>query len=127
PVATMAPVLVHGDVNEGQILVDDALGVTGILDWETAHVGHPLKDFDFGEWGLRIFDWDVHFDRLRRCLWEAYAATRGGSLPSWKAVHLCFSLQSVHWFGRRPEPTPWQRARLATALDLLRRLDGGAG
>jgi aminoglycoside phosphotransferase (APT) family kinase protein len=55
PVAAMPPVLVHGDINEGQIVVDDKLSVTGILDWETARIGHPLKDFDFGEWGFGIF------------------------------------------------------------------------
>src|SRR5215472_7437371 len=39
PLVALAPVLVHGDVNEGQVLVDDRLHVTGILDWETAWVG----------------------------------------------------------------------------------------
>jgi aminoglycoside phosphotransferase (APT) family kinase protein len=122
PVAALEPVLVHGDVNEGQILVDDDLRVTGILDWETAHLGHPLKDFDFGEWGYGIFAWDGHFDLLRRRLWEAYAGARGGALPSWRAVHLCFCLQVAYWLGRRATPSPWQRARLATTLDLLGRL-----
>jgi aminoglycoside phosphotransferase (APT) family kinase protein len=123
-VAAMAPALVHGDVNEGQILVDDDLQVTGILDWETAQVGHPLKDFDFGEWGYGIFAWDRHFDRLHRALWDGYAAARGGVLPPWQAVHLCFCVQWADWFGRQPEPTPWQCARLATTLELLRRLEG---
>src|SRR5947207_6681938 len=66
PLASMAPALVHGDINEGQILVDDGLHVTGILDWETAGVGHPLKDFDFGEWGYGILAWELRFDVLRR-------------------------------------------------------------
>src|SRR5207248_4037345 len=34
PLASLAPVWVHGDINEGQILVDGSLNVTGILDWE---------------------------------------------------------------------------------------------
>ena len=55
----MAPVLVHGDVNAGQVLVDEGSRVTGVLDWETAHLGHPLKDFDLGEWGYGIFAWDA--------------------------------------------------------------------
>ena len=125
-VAALEPVLVHGDVNEGQILVDDDLHVTGILDWETAHVGHPLKDFDFGEWGYGIFAWERHFDRLRRALWESYAAARAGRLPPWWAVHLCFCVKWADWFSCQAEPTPWQRSRLATSLDLLRRLDGAA-
>ena len=122
-VAAMEPVLVHGDVNEAQIVVDDELRVTGILDWETAHVGHPLKDFDFGEWGYGIFAWDRQFDRLHRCLWEGYAAARGCRLPPWWTVHLCFCIKWADWFSRRAEPTPWQRGRLATTLELLRRLE----
>ena len=73
--------LVHGDVNEGQILVDEGLRVTGVLDWETAHLGHPLKDFDLGEWGYGIFAWDAHFHLLRRRMWEAYAESPGGPPP----------------------------------------------
>lgn len=122
-VAGMEPVLVHGDINDGQILVDDGLNVTGVLDWETAHIGHPLKDFDFGEWGYGVFAWDRHFDRLHRVLWNSYAAARGGKLPSWRAVHLCFCVKWADWFSRQAEPTPWQRARLATTLELLRRLE----
>jgi aminoglycoside phosphotransferase (APT) family kinase protein len=122
-VAALEPVLLHGDVNEGQILVDDDLNVTGILDWETAHIGHPLKDFDFGEWGYGVFAWDRHFDRLHRALWEGYAAARGGRLPQWWAVHLCFCVRWADWLGRRAQPTPWQRARLTTSLELLRRLE----
>ncbi len=115
-------VLVHGDVNEGQILVDEGLRVTGVLDWETAHVGHPLKDFDLGEWGYGIFAWDAHFHLLRRRMWEAYAEARGGPLPSWEAVHLAFCLNWVQWFAPRAAGDPWARARLRTTLDHLRRL-----
>jgi aminoglycoside phosphotransferase (APT) family kinase protein len=122
PLAALDPVLVHGDVNEGQILVDEGLRVTGILDWETAHVGHPLKDFDFGEWGYGIFAWDARFDRLHRAMWRAYAAARDVPLPPWQAVHLFFCLRWVAWFGQRPEAGAWGQARLATCLDLLRRL-----
>jgi aminoglycoside phosphotransferase (APT) family kinase protein len=122
-VAAMEPVLVHGDINEGQILVDERLEVMGILDWETAHIGHPLKDFDFGEWGYGVFAWDRHFDRLHRAYWEGYAAGRGGELPAWWTVHLCFCVKWADWFGRREDPTPWHRARLATTLQLLQRLE----
>jgi hypothetical protein len=39
--AQLAPVLVHGDIHEDQILADgDRL--TGIIDWETARVDHPF-------------------------------------------------------------------------------------
>lgn len=37
--------LVHGDLNPKNLLVDrDNLTVTGVLDWEFAHSGHPFTD-----------------------------------------------------------------------------------
>lgn len=74
----LAPVLVHGDLHEGQILVDDGRKVTGILDWQAARVNHPFADFDLGEWGTGA--WRAHrpnFPELRRRMWAAYAAERG--------------------------------------------------
>lgn len=73
-IRTLPPVLVHGDLHEGQILVDDDLNVTGILDWQTARVNHPFTDFDLGEWGTGA--WRAHrkdFPELRRRMWSAYA------------------------------------------------------
>ena len=123
PLASMAPVLVHGDINEAQIMVDDSLHVTGILDWETAGIGHPLKDFDFGEWGYGIFAWEPRFDVLRRHMWESYTRARGGELPSWRAVHLFFCLTSIAHFSQQEDLTTWVRDRLANTVDLLKRLD----
>ena len=91
----LAPVVVHGDLHEGQILVDDDLRVTGIVDWQTARVAHPFTEFDLGEWGSGT--WQVHrraFPDLRRRQWDAYAIARG--LPAdlgptfeifWSLVH----------------------------------------
>ena len=37
--------LVHSDLNPKNLLVDpDTLAVTGVLDWEFAHSGHPATD-----------------------------------------------------------------------------------
>jgi aminoglycoside phosphotransferase (APT) family kinase protein len=37
--------LVHGDLNAGNLLVDPATrAVTGVLDWESAHLGSPYAD-----------------------------------------------------------------------------------
>ena len=37
--------LVHSDLNPKNVLVDpDTLEVTGVLDWEFAHAGHPWTD-----------------------------------------------------------------------------------
>jgi aminoglycoside phosphotransferase (APT) family kinase protein len=40
-----SPSLVHSDLNPKNVLVDPAtLQVTGVLDWEFAHAGHPATD-----------------------------------------------------------------------------------
>jgi aminoglycoside phosphotransferase (APT) family kinase protein len=75
--ARHAPVLVHGDIHEDQLLADGDL-LTGVLDWETARVDHPFWDFDFGEWGTGL--WRRHrrdFSALWARGWQAYAQVRG--------------------------------------------------
>ena len=77
------PVLVHGDLHEGQVLVapDPPHTVTGIVDWQTSRIDHPFVEFDLGEWGTAM--WRAHrsrFPELRRQAWEAYATAR--SLPN---------------------------------------------
>lgn len=100
----LPPVIVHGDLHEGQILVDDDLRVTGIVDWQTARVAHPFTEFDLGEWGTGT--WRVHrraFPELRRRQWDAYAVARG--LPAdlgptfeifWSLVHALRWPESVY-------------------------------
>jgi aminoglycoside phosphotransferase (APT) family kinase protein len=75
--ARLAPVLVHGDIHEDQLLAD-AGQLTGVLDWETARIDHPFWDFDFGEWGTGL--WRRHrrdFSALWAQAWHAYAQVRG--------------------------------------------------
>ncbi|MDT7837257.1 phosphotransferase family protein [Aquabacterium sp. OR-4] len=43
PADTAAPVLVHGDFRNGNLMID-AQGLRGVLDWELAHVGDPMED-----------------------------------------------------------------------------------
>lgn len=75
--AQLAPVLVHGDIHEDQMLADgDRL--TGIIDWETARVDHPFWDFDFGEWGTGLWRRSRRdFSALWARGWRAYAKVRG--------------------------------------------------
>jgi aminoglycoside phosphotransferase (APT) family kinase protein len=75
--ARLAPVLVHGDIHEDQLLAQDGR-LTGIIDWETARIDHPYWDFDLGEWGTGL--WRRHhrdFSTLWARAWIAYARTRG--------------------------------------------------
>ncbi|MEQ7011079.1 phosphotransferase [Actinopolymorpha sp. B17G11] len=97
-----APVLLHGDVCENQLLVDDDLHVRTVLDWDTASLGNPLLDFDFGEWGAAIFRWEAEFSRLRQAMWNAYTTKLDGALgtdpPTAHDVHLLFTLKELAYF-----------------------------
>jgi aminoglycoside phosphotransferase (APT) family kinase protein len=75
--ARHAPVLVHGDIHEDQLLADSER-LTGIIDWETARVDHPFWDFDLGEWGTGLWRRRRRdFSALWARAWVAYAQTRG--------------------------------------------------
>ena len=77
---SLDPVLVHGDLHEGQLLVDPdpPHSLTAILDWQTARVDHPFVEFDLGEWGTALWRGHRnHFPELRRRAWDAYATARG--------------------------------------------------
>jgi aminoglycoside phosphotransferase (APT) family kinase protein len=75
--AGLAPVLVHGDIHEDQLLAD-ADRLTGILDWETARIDHPFWDFDLGEWGTGLWRRRRRdFSALWARSWRAYAEVRG--------------------------------------------------
>jgi len=106
--ASLDPVLVHGDLHEGQLLVDAERPhrVTGVLDWQTARVDHPFVDFDLGEWGTAIWRGHrAHFPELRRRAWEAYAAQRG--LPDDLASVFEWHHATAHarrLLGHRPFP-----------------------
>jgi aminoglycoside phosphotransferase (APT) family kinase protein len=62
--------LVHSDLNPKNLLLDpDTLAVTGVLDWEFAHSGHPFTDLG----NVLRFDRD-----------PAYVA---GVLAAWESRH----------------------------------------
>ena len=75
--AQLAPVLVHGDIHEDQLLADGGR-LTGVLDWETARIDHPFWDFDLGEWGTGLWRRRRRdFSTLWARGWRAYAQARG--------------------------------------------------
>ena len=85
-------VLTHGDVHGEQLMVDGGT-IAGVIDWETAALDNPIRDFNFGEWGLgwyRAHERD--FAALRERLWTSYAAARTVPPPDWQTVHRFFSL-----------------------------------
>nr|WP_221634150.1 phosphotransferase [Nocardioides luti] len=65
--------LVHSDLNPKNLLVDpDSLAVTGLLDWEFAHAGHPFTDLG----NLLRFD---RQPALVESVLTTYVARRGGT------------------------------------------------
>jgi aminoglycoside phosphotransferase (APT) family kinase protein len=65
--------LVHSDVNPKNLLVDPhTLEVTGLLDWEFAHAGHPYTDLG----NLLRFD---RQPALVETVLDAYVARHGGT------------------------------------------------
>jgi aminoglycoside phosphotransferase (APT) family kinase protein len=99
--ASLAPVLVHGDIHEDQLLVDgDRL--TGILDWETARIDHPFWDFDFGEWGTGLWRRSRgDFSALWARWWRAYAEARGLDTDS-RPLETSFRLRHALRLLREP-------------------------
>ena len=68
--------LVHSDLNPKNLLVDPGtLEVTGVVDWEFAHAGHPFTDLG----NLLRFDRDPAF---ADAVLAAYGARRGGRRPT---------------------------------------------
>ena len=96
-----APVLVHGDIHEDQLLADgDRL--TGIIDWETARVDHPFWDFDLGEWGTGLWRRRRRdFSALWARGWRAYAQARGLDTDS-RPLETAFRLR--HALALRADP-----------------------
>jgi aminoglycoside phosphotransferase (APT) family kinase protein len=98
---TLDPVLVHGDLHEGQLLVDadPPHRLTGILDWQTARIDHPFVEFDLGEWGTALWRGHrAHLSELRGRAWDAYATTRAlpddlGAVFEWH--HSCAHARKV--------------------------------
>lgn len=92
PIAAMKHTAVHGEISNGQFLVDDRHHITGIVDWDGLHIGHPLLDLDFGVDLYRIYEPETDRDQLRQRIWTAYSNERGDQLPEWPSLRLFWSL-----------------------------------
>jgi aminoglycoside phosphotransferase (APT) family kinase protein len=86
----LAPVLAHGDLHEGHILIGGSGALTGILHWGFGGVLSPLVDF-IGNWKPEAFAAETVYGDLRRHMWAAYAAARSATLPTWDAVQLALT------------------------------------
>jgi Ser/Thr protein kinase RdoA (MazF antagonist) len=106
-------VLVHGDYGPNNVLLDPAARqVTAIVDWEWAHVGHPVEDLAWCEWIVRMHH-PADVGALG-ALFDGY-----GSAPAWSARHQAMLAQcrvqldlSEQWQPGGENARRWQQ-RLA--------------
>jgi Ser/Thr protein kinase RdoA (MazF antagonist) len=115
--------LVHSDFNPKNLLVDPhSLEVTGLLDWEFAHAGHPFTDLG----NLLRFERDAGFTAA---VLEAYAARRGVPVDNALALARAADLWAlVDLATRRHENPVAERAdRLLRAIALSREPGIGLG
>ena len=109
-------VIVHGDFGPNNVLLDADLTVTAVLDWEFAHVGHPLEDLAWCEWIVRM-----HHPGSVAALpvfFEAY----GAPPPPWavrqaEMVRRCEELRDfcTRWPGQDAAVREWERRAGVTA------------
>jgi aminoglycoside phosphotransferase (APT) family kinase protein len=109
-------VLVHSDFNAKNLLVDpDSLEVTGLLDWEYAHAGHPFTDLG----NLLRFERDEVFTDA---VLAAYTGRRGGSAGEALALARAADLWAlVDLAARRGENPVAERADRLLRKVALRR------
>ncbi len=122
PIAALDHTTVHGEVSDGQFLVDEDLRVTGVVDWDGLHHNHPFVDLDFGVGGYRICRWEQRWIELRRRTWEGYAAERGIPLPEWRCVNLFWCLLDAMTLLRSERADARWSTALADLSDATRAL-----
>lgn len=108
--------LVHGDFRVGNVMFDER-GLTGVLDWELAHLGDPLEDVGW----LAVRAWRFGRDDLaigglcsRERFWELYGRESGRRVDpaaarywevfgNWKWAIICVMQCASHKAGPRPD------------------------
>ncbi len=122
PIAALDHTTVHGEVSDGQFLVDEDLRVTGVVDWDGLHHNHPFVDLDFGVGGYRICRWERRWLEMRRRIWVAYATERDIPLPKWRCVNLFWCLLDAMTLVRSERADAHWSTALATLSDATRAL-----
>ena len=75
-----APSLVHGDFRNGNLMVSPEAGVIGVLDWELAGIGDPVRDLGWictNSWRFGRADLPVGGFGTVEDLLEGYSAVSG--------------------------------------------------
>jgi Ser/Thr protein kinase RdoA (MazF antagonist) len=105
-------VLVHGDFGPQNMLFGDDGRLTGVVDWEFAHLGEPIEDLAWAEWIVRTHH--SHLTDALPALFRGY-----GSRPSWSQRHSAMLARCGQMldFARRWAPEAadlWQQRVLTT-------------
>ena len=75
--------LVHNDFRNGNLMISPTSGVVGVLDWEVAHIGDPMRDLGWictNSWRFGRSELPVGGFGLRADLFAGYEAVSGRSI-----------------------------------------------
>lgn len=93
------PRLVHGDFRNGNLMIAPELGIVGVLDWELAQLGDPLRDLGWlctPSWRFGRSELPVGgFGRIDDLL-DGYAAV-AGQRPDARQLHWWIVFGSFWW------------------------------
>ncbi len=81
--------IVHGDLRNGNIIVD-ATGLRAVLDWEATHLGDPIEDLAW----ICLRTWRFGADALE----VGGFAKRGALVDAYAAAGGRFDVRSFHWW-----------------------------
>lgn len=117
PKADPDSVLVHGDFGPNNVLLDPGtFAVTGLLDWEFAHIGRRIEDLAWCEWIVR-----THHPTHRDAMGEFFAGY-GGIVAPWHArqaamIRRCLELEAFcrRWDAGSASIRVWASRVEATA------------
>ena len=77
--------LVHNDFRNGNLMVSPRAGVVGVLDWEVAHIGDPMRDLGWictNSWRFGRSDLPVGGFGRREDLFAGYQAVSGRAVDA---------------------------------------------
>ena len=88
------PVFCHGDWTSGNLLVTGTK-ITGVVDWEAAHIGDPLRELSRAGWGASLND-----PRFFDAIIDGYGADRA-DVMAWAPIH---AAELWLWFAEAGPP-----------------------
>ena len=77
--------LVHNDFRNGNLMISPSAGVVGVLDWEVAHIGDPMRDLGWictNSWRFGRSELPVGGFGRREDLFAGYEAASGRAIDA---------------------------------------------